>query len=388
MIRQSHPLLSALILATVILSACQPSTPPVDINAQLTQAVQTAFASIQQTQIASIPSATNTPSATATLPPRTPPALPSTFVAASLNPLDAPHTYIQDSCQYLKDKWTSTNSTPGTIVMVVMIHSIIKGTITDPLSQISVQDFNQLVNDLHDQGFTAINTQQLADFLYTNAKIPQRSVVLIQDDRKTAENFNDHFLPYYEKWGWPVVNAWISSDDSITKQYLSGNVELEREGWVDHQAHGVIHNVPMSDNSTDDYIRGELQGSIDFFQNNFGKTPIAIIWPGGGFGVRPVQMARKLGYKLGFTTSPRGPLMFNWIPQQDQNDPQNPWYIAEGPSGDPLMTLPRYFDNNAGSHIDEVRRIGNAATAYAEQNKATELEYYDIMCAPAYGPIP
>ncbi|MBI3738349.1 MAG: hypothetical protein HY258_04820, partial [Chloroflexi bacterium] len=105
-------------LLAILLSACQPSTPPVDINAQLTQAVQTAFASIQQTQIASTPAATDTPSATATLPPRTPPALPSTFVAASLNPLDTPHTYIQDQCQYLKDKWTSTNSAPGTIVMV------------------------------------------------------------------------------------------------------------------------------------------------------------------------------------------------------------------------------------------------------------------------------
>jgi hypothetical protein len=26
--------------------------------------------------------------------------------------------------------------------------------------------------------------------------------------------------------------------------------------------------------------------------------------------------------------------------------------------------------------------------AYAEQNKEVELEYYDIVCAPTYGPIP
>ena len=52
------------------------------------------------------------------------------------------------------------------------------------------------------------------------------------------------------------------------------------------------------------------------------------------------------------------------------------------------MTLPRYTDIDARNHIDEVRVIGNEAAAYAEQNKAVELEYYDIVCALTYGPIP
>ncbi|MFZ5822183.1 MAG: hypothetical protein ACOYYJ_20005, partial [Chloroflexota bacterium] len=64
------------------------------------------------------------------------------------------------------------------------------------------------------------------------------------------------------------------------------------------------------------------------------------------------------------------------------------FYIPEGPIGDPLMTLPRYWDTDARAHLDSVRNLGNEAAAYAEQNKATELEYYDIVCAPTYGPIP
>jgi hypothetical protein len=38
--------------------------------------------------------------------------------------------------------------------------------------------------------------------------------------------------------------------------------------------------------------------------------------------------------------------------------------------------------------LDTVRTIGKEAAAYVEQNKATELEYYDILCAPAMGAIP
>jgi len=382
--RTAHQILT-LIMATVFFSACQPKPAPIDQNAAMTQAVGTAFASIQQTKAAAF---TPTPADTPTPPPtavRTPPALPPTFVASSLNPLDTPHTYIQDQCQYLKDKWTSTNSAPGTVVMVVMFHGITKDKVI-AANAINVDDFNRLMNDIHDMGFQAINTQQLADFMYNNAKIPQRSVLLVVDDRKYAAYFNDHFRTYYEKWGWPVVNGWISAfggQDPVLKE----NVALSAEGWVDTQAHGVVHNIPMSDSSTDQFITGELQGSITNIQKYFNKTPIAIIWPGGGFGVRPVQFARQFGYKLGFTINPRGPIMINWVPQGDQTDPQRPFYLPEGPIKDPLMLLPRYWDADAGAHLDEVRIIGNQAAAYAQQNKATELDYYNIMCAPTLGPI-
>ena len=52
------------------------------------------------------------------------------------------------------------------------------------------------------------------------------------------------------------------------------------------------------------------------------------------------------------------------------------------------MTLPRYTDIDARGRIDEVRVIAQEAAQYAEQNKASELEYFDIVCAPTYGPIP
>jgi hypothetical protein len=386
MSRKTLPVLSFLILSTLILASCQTGAPAVDVNAQITAAVQTALASIQQTRIAAtqIPTRTPVPSPTAL---RTPPALPSTFTTNALNPLDTPHTYIQNSCQYLKDKWTSTNSVPGTIVMAVMFHTISKSPAV-AANEISNQDYQKLMNDLHDLGFQAIYMKQLEGFLYSNAKIPQRSVILIQDDRHAAQNFTDHFLQFFQQWGWPVINGWISLDDSIGRTILPENVALSAQGWVDYQAHGVIHNIPIGPNSSDAYIHSELFGSMQAIQKNFNKTPIAYIWPGGGFTPTAVQVARQAGFKLGFTTNPRGPVMFNWVPQSDQDDPQRPYFLSEGSANDPLMTLPRYWDVDARTHLDLVRQIGNDAAAYAQQNKATELEYYDIMCAPKLGPIP
>ncbi|MFT3891433.1 MAG: hypothetical protein QM730_07340 [Anaerolineales bacterium] len=384
--QKSTRIFSTLILLAVILGACAPSTPvpTPDLSGAMTQAFGTAMAQLQPT---TTPLPTDTPVPTATIP-RTPPALPAIFSTNQLNPLDTPHTYIQDSCQYLYDKWNSNNAAPGTIVMVVMLHGIKKDAADVTANDITAQDFKQMMNDLKDQGFEAINATQMADFIDHNAKIPQRSVLLIQDDRRTAENFNDHFRPYHEQWGWPVVNAWISWDDSIRTLNLQDNVNLEAEGWVDHQSHGYVHNVNMTDASTDDFIKTEFEKSIADLQTNFHKTPVAIIWPGGGFGLRPVQFARQYGYRLGFTTNPRGPVMFNWIPLADQNDAGRPAYIAEGFVNDPRMVIPRYWPYQVRAELDKVRNMGNDAAAYANQNKATELEYYDIMCAPTLGALP
>jgi hypothetical protein len=384
MIQQKPLFLFLFILAVVLLSACQPPTATVDPNALMTQAVQTAFASIQQTKPAATPTKTLTPTPTL---PLTPPALPATFTTNALNPLDTPHTYINDECQYLKAKWTSSYAAPGTIVMVIMFHTISKDVASSP-NEIGNQDFQNLMNDLHSMGFEAINTQQLTGFLYNNTKIPQRSVLLVQDDRHAAQNFTDHFLPYYKKWGWPVVNGWISLNDSIGQQTLPGNVALSQQGWVDYQAHGVIHNIPISNSSSDDYIHSEIYGSMQAITQNFGKAPIAYIWPGGGFTPKAVQVARQAGFKLGFTVNPRGPVMFDWLPLADQIDPQRPLLIPEGPADDPLMTLPRIWDTDARSHLDAIRAIGDAARAYAQQNRAVEMQYYNIVCAPKDGPIP
>src|SRR5512145_187386 len=198
-------------LFAVILASCLPqaSAPTPDMSAALTQALETALAHLQPTA-SPVPTETPVPSPTAV---RTPPALPSTFVAGQLNPLDTPHTYVQDSCQYLHDKWNSNNAAPGTVVMVVMLHGIKRDQVDVTANDITAQDFRQMMNDLKEQGFEAINAAQMADFIDQNAKIPARSVLLIQDDRRTGENFNEHFRPYHDQWGWPVVNSWISFED-------------------------------------------------------------------------------------------------------------------------------------------------------------------------------
>lgn len=376
----------SLCLVAALLASCAPAAATPDTNVALTAAFETAFAQISQNfqpTATPIPTETLLPAATI---PRTPPALPGSYQTSLLKPEDLPRTYVTDSCQYIKNKWDSTKSAPGTVVMTIMYHGINKGDASG--NDVTVNQHKKIMNSLYEAGFTAISMQQMADFMYDNAKIPQRSALLIVDDRHFAEYFNDHWHTYFEQWGWPVINGWISAfggQDNV----LPENVLLSQEGWVDYESHGARSpHAPIDPGSTDETILTDLQGSKANIQQYFGKDPIGYIWVGGGFTPRSVELAQQVGYKLAFTVNPRGPVMYNWVPQADTVNDSNPTAIPEVPAGNPLMTLPRYWSTDAINYIDTVRVIGGEAAAYAEQNKSVELEYYDIVCAPTYGPIP
>jgi peptidoglycan/xylan/chitin deacetylase (PgdA/CDA1 family) len=347
-----------------------------------------------------IPSVTPVPSPT---PIRTPPALPDPYQTTRLNPIDQPVGYIEDSCQYLQMKWDPDNAAPGTIVVPIMFHGI-PGIETNDPNEITQLQFEKLIADLKEQGFEAITISQLADFLETNAKIPPRSFVMILDDRRPGTAFAT-FLPMLEANNWRMSLAWPIGygDDTTDKKpatyvdsdplagtYLNLWAQIEhyyQSGRFEVESHGYYHNIPMSNDSTDDYLRQELEQSMAELEAHFGRRPVAIIWPGGGFAKRPVEFARAAGYRVGFTINPRGPLMFNWIPQAQASDPMRPVYLPEGPAGDPLLTLPRYWPSQVSGELDNIRLMSKEAAAHAEANRATELEYYDILCAPEYGPL-
>ena len=168
MVRSSYP--GILLLLVFLLSACLPVPPA---STLVPSGSPTVSAENRPTAV-TVASNPNRATMTAV---RTLPTLPGPYQTALLNPLDTPHTYIQSACRYLQDKWSSANSAPGTLVMVIMFHNITNAALTNP-NQISEFNFRQLMKSLHQNGFQAITTLQLDGFLEHNSKIPERSVLL------------------------------------------------------------------------------------------------------------------------------------------------------------------------------------------------------------------
>ena len=352
------------ILLIGILAACAAptGTPPTPVT------ISSPTVAVTNTVI---PSKTPNPSPTAI---HTPPALPEIFVSEHLNPNDTPHTYIGNTCEYLKNRWNPDNAAPGTVVMIIMLHSINRGQALSSDS-ITAGQFGNIVENLREQGFQAIDTKQLADFLQSNKHIPYRSVVFVQDGRYNAEHFNSHFHELWDFWEWPVVNAWIVQPESGSTLWQE-NAALEQEGWVDHQLYSPLQRYSQA--ASVEFLSNELKKFTDEFEDRYQKAPIAIIWPekpGDHF----IEAARQHGIQMGFTSNARGPFMYNWIPLADQVDNSRPAYYPEGLYDDPLMTLPRYWPAQVIDQLDQVRLTGKKGTEYAEQHKEIELEYYDIV---------
>lgn len=203
--------------AAMLLSACGGSfnnasaQPQVDLTKQFENALLTATFGVPTLTVTQAPP-TETPSPTVD-PNITPPPLPEVYRSEFLKPLDIPKQYEADTCTYIKNRWDPNKSAPGTIVMPIMFHGISDGEAAKA-NDITMTDFKALMKSLNDLGFEAIRMQQFVDFMYSNEKIPSRSVLLIVDDRHHQQYFDEKFKTYYEKWGWPVIDSWISFKDN------------------------------------------------------------------------------------------------------------------------------------------------------------------------------
>lgn len=316
----------------------------------------------------------------------TPPDLPPTFQTSLLNPLDVPHSYIKDTCRYLRYKWNPLSAEPGTVVLAMRVKNINRGTADLPDS-VSMGEFDAAMQLLMAQGFEAINAKAFQAFLERNVRIPPRSVLIIQEGNHDTEFYEAVYGEYWKEREWTVINGWVSDPD-LPESLILENKALESLGFVDHQAAGFLPGAKLSDDSAKTIIARELQGSVNGLAQYFSKNPNAIIWPNGGFGIRPVEAARQLRFKYGFTDNSRGPIMYNWIPLADEYDPARPNYAPEGRINDPAMTLPTFSPVEMLAAVDLVRAIGKEAAAYAQSNKEIEHQYYEIVCSEEYGPMP
>jgi len=180
-------------------------------------------------------------------------------------------------------------------------------------------------------------------------------------------------MPYLEQNDWTLTLAWPTTD--ATNDALWDRMEaLAESGRLDIQSHGHDH-IYIQGYTEDKEIEEEIYKPIDVSKAHFGTTPRALIWPGGNFTDEAIQMAKLAGFKVGFTVYSRGPLMYNWIPQGEE----------ERAMSDPLMVLPRYWSKDADIALEQALAIGEAARRDAQEHRFEELQHLEAYCQKAQG---
>jgi hypothetical protein len=342
---------------------------------------------------------TNTPTASQTSMPTPTP----TLIPTSSTPLPAPaiyqtkrllqgikpQTYVADQCVYLRNRWDPARSAPGTIVVPVMYHGIGSGQYSTPLD-----DFTKTIRYAQQFGFQTITMKQFTAFLETNASIPPRSMVWIIDDRIIGTVENYFISSTYTPSSWTFSSAWPIAD---TKDDLWKRVKAAHDtGRVEVQAHGYLHNYPLVDGwlnfppenkmvsppealTTEQFLDLEIVKPISILKEKVGEAPTAFVWPGGGFSLRAVAAVRKAGYRAGFTSFARGPVMYDWVPLGAE----------ESAMHDPVMVLPRHWGApGLVIQLQDSALMGNEALAFARKHFVEEAAYYRAMCGGELPPLP
>jgi peptidoglycan/xylan/chitin deacetylase (PgdA/CDA1 family) len=322
----------------------------------------TQSATITSTSIALIPTPTITP---------TPPPVEG-FSTSVLRSYVTAVSYIENACTYLENRWGEGKSKPGTIVVPIMFHSIAKeGREIYDSTTISTAFFEEIMDEAKEMGFSTITSEQLVGFLEHNEAIPERSMILILDDRRPG--VTELFMPYLEENNWTLTLGWPTTDE--TRDRLWAKMEgLAETGRLDVQSHGHNH-IYIQDDTPMAEVYEEIYEPIEVIQAHFNTRPVTIVWPGGNFTQQSISIAREAGFKLGFTVFSRGPLMFNWIPQGD----------VEMAMADPLMVLPRFWSTAADVAFDQAVMISEQAKGHAQAVKAEELRFYERYCRPEEG---
>lgn len=281
-------------------------------------------------------------------------------------------SYLDDICGYLENKWGEGKSEPGTVVVPIMFHSILKSgrEVTDS-SQITMEYFEYFMERAKEMGFETVTTTELVGFLEENESIPERSMILILDDRRPGTV--ELFLPYLEENDWTLTLGWPTTD-ATSENLWARMEEMAESGRLDVQSHGHNH-IYIQDYTSVEEIEEEIYTPLEVIEAHFGTIPTAFIWPGGNFTTLAIEMAHEAGYEIGFTAYSRGPLMFNWIPLGE----------VEMAVDDPLMVLPRYWSSEANLALEEAVAIGEDAKEAAEEVKEEELLYYSLYCQSGEG---
>lgn len=280
-----------------------------------------------------------------------------------------PESYVDDACDALRRRWDPQNSPPGTILVPIMYHRVGEGTGAGGREGVSPAYFRQTMAEARRLGYQTVTSAQAAAFLEENARIPERSLLLIVDDRRLG-TVEGYFLPLLEQYDWTVTLGWIIADTDRRAGLWERLERLHATGRLDVQAHGLRH-LYMLPSTPIKQIREEIFGPIPILEQHVGYRPVVFVWPGGNFTRKTVEVARAAGYKLGFTVFARGPSMYNWIPLGKE----------ERAMGDPLLVLPRYW-GTAGmvEQLGKAAAIGDEAKQKAASSFEQEAAYYRARC--------
>jgi len=183
-------------------------------------------------------------------------------------------------------------------VPILMYHVIgpAAGSEDYPGLFLDTKDFQDQVDWLADNGYTAVTLVQVQHAWYDGGTLPPKPIVFSFDDGYLGQYL--YAMPILEKKGWAgQLNLKSEGSDLSSKQVK----KMYRAGW-EIASHTISHpDLTTLDPAT---LEHELVGSKEELEKDLGIDIVNFCYPAGKYDDEVIAAVRRAGYRGATTVNP------------------------------------------------------------------------------------
>lgn len=184
--------------------------------------------------------------------------------------------------------------------VIFIYHKV--GDNSTPSTNVSIKLFKEQMAYLKEHSYNVISLKKLVHLLKNKQNLPKKCVVLTFDDGYKSIYYNA--FPIIKKYSYPIT-VFLPTK-AIEKHYpdyltLKQIKQMMKYG-VDFQSHSYAHprftSPPkgITGESYYNWIKSDIQKSIDFFVKHFNYRPYAFAIPYGDYNKTVIKVAKNLGF--------------------------------------------------------------------------------------------
>lgn len=171
-----------------------------------------------------------------------------------------------------------------------------------PSTNVSIKLFKEQMAYLKKHSYNVISLKRLVNLLKSRRNLPKKCVVLTFDDGYKSIYYNA--FPIIKKYGYPIT-VFLPTE-AIEKHYpdylTMDQIKQMMKYGVDFQSHSYAHprftSPPkgLTGKNYYNWIKSDIQKSIDFFVKYFNYRPYAFAIPYGDYNKTVIKVAKSLGF--------------------------------------------------------------------------------------------
>lgn len=224
------------------------------------------------------------------------------------------------STNVFNDTQSGQNVEGGIAVPIVMYHSLLKNSNQIGKYVITPTEFENDLKYLKDNGYSAITMTELIDYVYNNADLPPKPVIITFDDG----NLNNYIYgkPILQKYGMKAVisvvgtytesfskspfptndpNYAFVSWDQIKVMSDSGYFEIQNHTYnlhtINNKRYGIKQQKGESLESYQNMLSSDVAKLQDKINEVTGITPNTFVYPFGYMNKESKNIMKLLGFK-------------------------------------------------------------------------------------------